>query len=127
LALILCYDFGLAANFMSVALIRLFSNSHADLNPSYADLWFLPLGGTGEIGMNMNLYGHAGSWLMVDCGVTFQSPLQPEYVQTSSHTTIARDMFDVVSADPSFISSRKGQLAGIVITHAHEDHIGALP
>jgi len=112
---------------MSVALIRLFSNNHADLNPSYADLWFLPLGGTGEIGMNMNLYGHAGSWLMVDCGVTFQSPLQPEYLQAPSNTTIARDMFDVVSADPSFISSRKGQLAGIVITHAHEDHIGALP
>ena len=48
-----------------------------DLIPGRADLWFLPLGGTGEIGMNLNLYGHAGYWLMVDCGVTFNSPLQP--------------------------------------------------
>jgi ribonuclease J len=87
----------------------------------------LPLGGTGEIGMNMNLYGHAGSWLMVDCGVTFQSPLRPEYLQTEGSSVLARDIFDVVSADPSFISSRKQQLAGIVITHAHEDHVGALP
>lgn len=77
--------------------------------------------------MNMNLYGHAGSWLMVDCGVTFQSPLRPEYLQTEGSSVLARDIFDVVSADPSFISSRKQQLAGIVITHAHEDHVGALP
>lgn len=77
--------------------------------------------------MNMNLYGHAGSWLMVDCGVTFQSPLQPEYTQAEGSSVLARDIFDVVSADPSFISSRKEQLAGIVITHAHEDHVGALP
>jgi ribonuclease J len=77
--------------------------------------------------MNMNLYGHAGSWLMVDCGVTFQSPLRPEYLQSEGSSVLARDIFDVVSADPSFISSRKQQLAGIVITHAHEDHVGALP
>jgi ribonuclease J len=77
--------------------------------------------------MNMNLYGHAGSWLMVDCGITFQSPLHPEYLQAEGSSVLARDIFDVVSADPSFISSRKQQLAGIVITHAHEDHVGALP
>jgi ribonuclease J len=87
----------------------------------------LPLGGTGEIGMNMNLYGHGNSWLMVDCGVTFQSPLKAEYTQAENSSVLARDIYDVVSADPSFISSRKEQLAGIVITHAHEDHIGALP
>ena len=44
------------------------------MTPSDKDLVFLPLGGTGEIGMNMNLYGHDGSWLMVDCGVTFPKP-----------------------------------------------------
>ena len=42
--------------------------------PEQSDLWFLPLGGTGEIGMNLNLYGHDGAWLMVDCGVTFPKP-----------------------------------------------------
>lgn len=77
--------------------------------------------------MNMNLYGHAGSWLMVDCGVTFQSPLQPEYRQTVGASTLSRDIFDVVAADPAFITKQKENLVGIVITHAHEDHIGALP
>ena len=48
-----------------------------ELLPGPKDLWFLPLGGCGEIGMNMNLYGHDGRWLMVDCGVTFYNPLQP--------------------------------------------------
>jgi ribonuclease J len=81
----------------------------------------LPLGGTGEIGMNMNLYGHHGKWLMVDCGVTFDSPLS-----TNSLGVIGQ-RHDVVCADPSFISKQKEHLAGIVITHAHEDHIGALP
>jgi ribonuclease J len=81
------------------------------------------LGGTGEIGMNMNLYGHAGQWLMMDCGITFNSPLctQAEVETTTLHK------HDVVAADPAFISQRKEQLAGIVITHAHEDHLGALP
>ena len=93
------------------------------LNPTEKDLWFLPLGGTGEIGMNMNLYGHAGQWLMMDCGITFQAPLCTEDEAKTSHL----HKHDVVAADPSFISQRKEQLAGIVITHAHEDHIGALP
>ena len=88
-----------------------------DLIPGRADLWFLPLGGTGEIGMNLNLYGHAGRWLMVDCGVTFNSPLQPDSLQKA----------DVVAADPAFIARQPENLSGIVITHAHEDHIGALP
>ena len=87
------------------------------LIPSQNDLWFLPLGGTGEIGMNMNLYGHDGQWLMVDCGVSFNEPLTPE-----SHTT-----HELVCADPSFIAKQRHRLAGIVITHAHEDHVGALP
>ncbi|OCW92884.1 ribonuclease J [Alishewanella sp. HH-ZS] len=84
------------------------------------DLWFLPLGGCGEIGMNLNLYGHAGRWLMVDCGVTFYNPLQPQ-TQPPQHTA------EVQAADPSFIAAQRENLCGIVITHAHEDHIGALP
>lgn len=84
--------------------------------PGVKDFWFLPLGGTGEIGMNMNLYGHDGNWLMVDCGVTFDEPLSP-----------GEDASELVCADPTFISERKDRLAGIIITHAHEDHMGALP
>ncbi|MFT4768320.1 MAG: ribonuclease J [Glaciecola sp.] len=82
--------------------------------PGVKDLWFLPLGGCGEIGMNLNLYGHDGAWLMVDCGITFErdsTRIRPR-VQTP---------------DPQFIVDRKDSLAGIVLTHAHEDHIGALP
>lgn len=71
----------------------------------------------------MNLYGHGGQWLMMDCGITFHSPLCTQ--AEAEHSTLHKH--DVVSADPSFISHRKEQLAGIVITHAHEDHIGALP
>lgn len=89
-----------------------------ELLPGPKDLWFLPLGGCGEIGMNMNLYGHDGRWLMVDCGVTFYNPLQP----TASPITA-----EVQAADPAFIAKRKELLAGIIISHAHEDHIGALP
>lgn len=83
-------------------------------------MWFLPLGGTGEIGMNLNLYGHANKWLMVDCGVTFKTTLNADASQSTA-------VHEVVCADPSFISKRKEHLAGIVITHAHEDHIGAVP
>lgn len=82
--------------------------------PDNDDFWFLPLGGCGEIGMNLNLYGHDGQWLMVDCGVTFAEPDQ----SNKPH---------VQMPDPTFIVERHEQLAGIVITHAHEDHIGALP
>ncbi|WP_353667297.1 ribonuclease J [Marinomonas sp. THO17] len=67
--------------------------------------------------MNLNLYGHDGQWLMVDCGVSFNEPLTPKEVRTS----------EIVSADPKFISDQKERLVGIVITHAHEDHVGALP
>lgn len=73
----------------------------------------MPLGGCGEIGMNLNLYGHAGKWLMVDCGVTFEKV---------AGSTVNR----VEMADPLFISSRQPALVGIIATHAHEDHIGAL-
>lgn len=89
--------------------------------PTSQQLWFLPLGGTGEIGMNMNLYGHSQSWLMVDCGATFQSPLDP-----ADDLNPAAKTYSVVAADASFIEARKDTLCGIVLTHAHEDHIGAV-
>lgn len=85
------------------------------LIPSPKDLWFLPLGGCGEIGMNMNLFGHASSWLMVDCGITFEDS---QFTRTGNR---------VEMPDPLFIANRHESLAGIIATHAHEDHIGALP
>lgn len=99
------------------------------LQPTAADLWFVPLGGTGEIGMNLNLYGHNGQWLMVDCGVSFDEPLIPSYKIKSTHGegSKAGTTHRVVAPDPSFIASQKELLAGIVITHAHEDHVGAIP
>ena len=87
------------------------------MTPDTTDLCFVPLGGCGEIGMNMNLYGHDDNWLMVDCGITFAAAADP----------IARSNKQVQMADPAFIVERREKLAGIVITHAHEDHIGALP
>ncbi len=76
------------------------------------DLAFLPLGGTGEIGMNLNLYRHAGKWLAIDCGIGFGGAAHPEV--------------DVMMPDPSFIAEQRDKLVGLVITHAHEDHIGAV-
>ncbi|HIP78818.1 MAG TPA: ribonuclease J [Kiloniellaceae bacterium] len=76
-------------------------------------LYFLPLGGTGEIGMNLNLYGHKGVWLMVDLGITFADGRLPG--------------IDVLMPDSIFIEERREDLAGLVLTHAHEDHIGAVP
>lgn len=79
---------------------------------SNVDLAFLPLGGTGEIGMNLNLYRCGDSWLGVDCGIGFGGAANPEV--------------DVMMADPAFIAERREKLVGLVITHAHEDHIGAV-
>ena len=84
----------------------------ADRDPD--GLFFLPLGGSGEIGMNLNLYAYRGQWLILDCGVTFgEEEHQPGV--------------DVIMADPAFITERRERLLGIVATHAHEDHIGAIP
>lgn len=93
------------------------------MSPSEHDLFFLPLGGTGEIGMNMNLYGHDDQWLMVDCGVTFPKPGRVSADGTRHHSGEP----DTQMPDPEFIAARKDQLAGLIITHAHEDHIGAVP
>ena len=77
------------------------------------ELIFLALGGSGEIGMNVNLYGTQGKWVMVDCGITFADPFYPGV--------------DVILPDLQFIEERADDLLGIVLTHGHEDHIGALP
>ena len=84
----------------------------AALKPTKDDLFYLALGGAGEIGMNLSLYGHAGKWLMVDLGVSFGDDSMP--------------MIDVVMPDPSWIEERSKDLCGLVLTHAHEDHLGAV-
>jgi ribonuclease J len=80
------------------------------------ELVFLPLGGVGEIGMNLALYGYGPpsnrQWIMVDCGVTFAGLDLPGV--------------DLVLPDLRFLKSQKKNLKGIIITHAHEDHYGAL-
>lgn len=77
------------------------------------ELIFLALGGSGEIGMNVNLYGTQGKWVMVDLGLTFSGGEYPGV--------------DLVLPDLSFIEERREDLLGIVLTHGHEDHIGAIP
>jgi len=80
------------------------------------ELLFCPLGGSGEIGMNMNLFAYGKpdnqKWIMVDIGVTFADDSYPG--------------IDLIYPDPGFIIDKKDDLLGIVLTHAHEDHIGAI-
>jgi ribonuclease J len=82
------------------------------MNAISGDLAFLPLGGTGEIGMNLNLYRTGGQYLAIDCGIGFGGAAHPEV--------------EVMMPDPAFIAERRDRLVGLVITHAHEDHIGAV-
>lgn len=77
------------------------------------ELVFLPLGGSGEIGMNVNLYGCRGKWIMCDLGMTFADPSLPGV--------------ELVLPDLTFIEERADDLLGILLTHGHEDHIGAIP
>lgn len=79
--------------------------------PSPHELLFLPIGGSDEIGMNLNLLGCNGQWLMMDCGVTF----------------FDRYGIDIITPDPTFLKEHKSKIIGLVVTHAHEDHIGAIP
>ncbi|WP_342269948.1 ribonuclease J [Rickettsia endosymbiont of Orchestes rusci] len=76
------------------------------------DLLFLPLGGANEIGMNVNLYHYKGKWLMIDCGSGFADDYLPGV--------------DMVIADISFIEKYKKDLVGLILTHAHEDHLGGV-
>ncbi len=80
---------------------------------SAKELLFVPLGGAGEIGMNMSLYGCDGRWLMVDMGIAFGDDTTPG--------------IDVMTPDPAFVLEQLDRLSGLVITHAHEDHLGAVP
>ena len=80
--------------------------------PEFDGLVFVPLGGAGEIGMNLNLYGLDGRWLILDCGVTFADEHVPGV--------------DLILPDPRFIEERRGGLEAIVLTHGHEDHLGAV-
>ena len=77
---------------------------------------FLPLGGSGEIGMNLNLFGfgpeHDRKWIIVDMGVTFGGPDTPG--------------IDIIMPDIDFIEQHRHNVLGIILTHAHEDHMGAL-
>lgn len=80
------------------------------------ELVFLPLGGSGEIGMNMNLYGFGPpsnrKWIMIDCGVMFGDLSTPGV--------------EIICADPTFIMEERDNLLALVLTHGHEDHIGAV-
>ena len=77
------------------------------------ELVFVPLGGSGEIGMNANLYHFKDRWLMIDLGISFPDESLPGV--------------DVILPDLSFIEARKNKLEAIILTHAHEDHFGAIP
>ena len=85
-------------------------------NSDQAELVFLPLGGVGEIGMNLAMYGygpaHKREWVVVDMGVSFAGPDLPGA--------------DLVLPDIRFLQAERNNLKGIVITHAHEDHYGAV-
>ena len=82
------------------------------LVPGADELLFVALGGAGEIGMNLGLYGCDGRWLMVDLGIGFGDESTPG--------------IDVLVPDPGFIAERRAALEAIVLTHAHEDHLGAV-
>jgi ribonuclease J len=81
--------------------------------PGNDELLFCALGGIGEIGMNAALYGHAGQWIMIDCGITFADDQNPGINVIVPDTAPARALGD--------------NLLGVVITHAHEDHVGGIP
>ncbi|GIL37935.1 ribonuclease J [Roseiterribacter gracilis] len=84
-----------------------------DWKPDAKGVTFVPIGGAGEFGQNLSLYGHAGKWIMVDCGMGFGDERTPGV--------------DLLVPDPAFAVERREDILGLVLTHAHEDHIGAIP
>lgn len=82
------------------------------MNAHSGDLAFIPLGGTGEIGMNLNVYRCDDALLAVDCGIGFAGRDNPEV--------------EIMVPDPAWLAERRDRLVGLVITHAHEDHLGAV-
>jgi ribonuclease J len=82
------------------------------IKPTADEVLYVPLGGAGEIGMNMYVYGHAGKWLLIDAGISF------------AHDGIPG--VELLMPDPDFIMEHADDVVGLVVTHAHEDHIGAI-
>ena len=80
--------------------------------PSKDEINFVSLGGIGEIGMNMYMYGYKGKWIIVDCGISFADANLPGT--------------DILIPDPTFMEDNLDNVVGAFITHAHEDHIGAI-
>lgn len=86
-------------------------NDKYNLNPD--NIHFIPLGGSEQFGVNFNLYAYQGQYLAIDCGIGFADHRFPG--------------IDLLLPDPEFIAAQQENLAGLIITHAHEDHIGAVP
>jgi len=76
------------------------------------ELYFIPLGGAEQFGVNLNVYGYQGKWIAIDCGLGFADERFPG--------------IDILLPDPKFLEQRKKDLLALIITHAHEDHIGAV-
>ena len=76
-------------------------------------IFFVPLGGTEQIGMNLNAYGYEGKWIIVDFGIGFANDKLPG--------------IDIILPDTSFLKDKKKDILGLFLTHAHEDHFGAIP
>jgi ribonuclease J len=82
------------------------------MNFKKEELYFIPLGGAEQFGVNLNIYGYQGKWLAIDLGLGFADERFPG--------------IDILLPDPKFVEDRKKDLVGLIITHAHEDHIGAV-
>lgn len=83
-----------------------------NFNDYNEDVLFVPLGGANEIGMNLNLYRYKGKWIMIDLGIGFAGPHLPG--------------IDIVVPNIDAITPYKNDIVGLVLTHAHEDHLGAV-